>query len=133
MDHPVKKLIQHADIAITAEDFDTLMTFYSDDAVLIIKPELQAVGKQQIKKAFIAIAEYFNHSIEVSQGDMMVIESGDTALVIMETMLKTQDIHGIQNDITRKATYVFRKYDDEKWLCVIDNSYGTDLLTNTHE
>lgn len=27
----------------------------------------------------------------------------------------------------RRATYVFRRI-DQKWLCAIDNSYGTSLL-----
>jgi ketosteroid isomerase-like protein len=28
----------------------------------------------------------------------------------------------------RRATYVFRRSNSGKWLCAIDNSYGTDLL-----
>ncbi|MEI4139917.1 DUF4440 domain-containing protein, partial [Klebsiella pneumoniae] len=28
---------------------------------------------------------------------------------------------------TRRATYVFQKQ-GERWLCTVDNSYGTDLL-----
>jgi len=30
--------------------------------------------------------------------------------------------------MTRRATYVFKKSAGGKWLCAIDNSYGTDLL-----
>jgi len=29
---------------------------------------------------------------------------------------------------TRRATYVFRQESDDRWLCTIDNSYGTSLL-----
>jgi ketosteroid isomerase-like protein len=28
----------------------------------------------------------------------------------------------------RRTTYVFRRGDDGKWLCAIENSYGTGLL-----
>jgi ketosteroid isomerase-like protein len=41
-----------------------------------------ARGKDEIKRAFEAIAEYFKHSLVVKQGDMSIIESDDTALVI---------------------------------------------------
>lgn len=29
--------------------------------------------------------------------------------------------------VTRRATYVFR-HQEGRWLCTVDNSYGTDLL-----
>lgn len=66
--------------------------------------------------------------MKVRQGAMKVIEGGDTALVIMETVLDTVDPEGADVAIVRRATYVFRKTDAGKWLCVIDNSYGTTLL-----
>jgi uncharacterized protein (TIGR02246 family) len=126
--HPVKQLIETADHAITAEDFDGLMDLYANDATLVVKPGLNAVGKEQIRRAFDAIATYFNHSLVVKPGKMVVIEGGDTALVIMETHLEMTGSDGEGASVTRQATYVFRKSADGKWLCVVDNSYGTDLL-----
>lgn len=126
--HPVKQVIEAADRAIVAEDFDALMDFYADDAVLVVKPGLYATGKEQIRRAFVRIAEYFNHSILVKQGDMVVLEGGDTALVISETFLDFIEKEGPSSSITRQATYVFRKSVAGNWLCVVDNSYGTDLL-----
>lgn len=129
MEHQqIKQAIEAADRAITGEDFGTLMEFYADEAALVIKPGLVAKGKEQIRKAFIAIAEHFSHSLVVKQGEMQVIQGGNTALVIMETILETIDPAGMPSRITRRATYVFRKESDGKWLCVVDNSYGTDLL-----
>jgi uncharacterized protein (TIGR02246 family) len=126
--HQLKQIIEAADRAITAEDFDALMNFYDDDATLVVKPGLTARGKEQIRRAFVAIAEHFNHSITVKQGEMVVLEGADTALVIMETVLDTVGNDGATASMTRRATYVFRKSTDDKWFCVIDNSYGTDLL-----
>ena len=59
---------------------------------------------------------------------MKVIEGGGCALVIMETILDTVDPAGADTSIVRRATYVFRKGGDGKWLCAIDNSYGAALL-----
>ena len=104
------------------------MEFYSDDAILVVMPDKKASGKKQIRQAVVAIAEYFNHSFEVSQGEMVVLESGKTALVVANTVVKANqktDSPYIQN---RKATYVFERQANDEWLCIIDNSYGTDLL-----
>lgn len=126
--HPLKQLIEAADKAITEEDFNALMEFYANDAALVIQPGMVATGKEQIRKAFVAIAAYFNHSLVIKQGKMEVVQGGDTALVIMETIVESVDSSGVKHCQSRRATYVFREESVGKWLCVIDNSYGTDLL-----
>ncbi|MDN6858914.1 DUF4440 domain-containing protein [Pseudomonas sp. CAN2814] len=126
MQHPLQALIQAADEAIGREDFDALLGFYSDDAVLVVKPGLLARGKAQIRQAFVAIAEYFGHNLRVRQGHLEILETGDTALVVAQTLLDTS--HG---KLSRRATYVFRRDADGTWLCAVDNSYGTDLLEAT--
>ena len=83
MHHPdlaLKAVIEACDSAISQEDYDTLMSYYAEDA----------------------------------------------ALVIMETRLDIPTADGI-SQVTRRATYVFQKQ-GERWLCTVDNSYGTDLL-----
>ena len=126
-DHPLEQLIRAADAAITAEDFDALMDFYADDATLVVKPGLSVTGKDAICKAFVAIADHCRHTLKVGQGRMQVIEGGGSALVIMESTLEyTRD--GALTQLTRRATYVFREEGEGSWACVVDNSYGTDLL-----
>lgn len=124
-EHELRQVIEAADRAIMAEDFDRVLDFYTDDATLVVKPGLNATGKAQIRKAFVAIAAHFKNALKVRQGRMEVIEGGETALVLMETLL---DIEGQSETIARRATYVFRRSVDGCWLCVIDNSYGTSLL-----
>lgn len=124
-DHKVLQLIKQADQAISAEDFDMLMQFYADDAVLVVQPGQMARGKPQIRQAFVAIAKHFKNALTVTQGDAQVIEGAGTALVIMETVLLVGDA---AEPITRRATYVFDRNQTGDWLCAIDNSYGTDLL-----
>ncbi|MFS0777165.1 SgcJ/EcaC family oxidoreductase [Neobacillus sp. 3P2-tot-E-2] len=128
MEHEIKELIKQCDNAIKNEDFDTLMAYYTDDAVLVVKPGMIAKGKDEIKKAFIAIAKYFNNSIVPTQGEMMILEAGDTALVLSHTFLEA-DKEDSEYSLDRKATYVFKKNSQGNWLCAIDNSYGTELIT----
>ena len=122
--HPVMTLIQQADAAISAEDFDALMTFYAENAVLVVEPGRTARGKAEIRRAFEAIARHFGNVLTVTQGEGQVIEGADTVLVVMETFLHFGDAE----PITRRATYVFARDDADGWLCTVDNSYGTSLL-----
>nr|WP_054768503.1 nuclear transport factor 2 family protein [Lysinibacillus parviboronicapiens] len=127
MEHEIKVVIHKCDLAIKQEDFDTLMTYYTDDAILVVKPTKIARSKVEIKNAFIAIAKYFNHSIVPTQGEMLILEAGDTALVISQTFLEAEKE---ENDyaMDRKATYAFKRNSHGTWLCAIDNSYGTELI-----
>jgi uncharacterized protein (TIGR02246 family) len=127
MEHELKDFIKKCDNAIKQEDFDTLINYYTDDAILVVKPGMIARGKEEIKKAFIAIAKYFNNSLVPTQGEMIILESGDTALVISQTLLDA-DKKGSEYSMDRRATYVFKKDLQGEWLCAIDNSYGTDLI-----
>ncbi|HLO12890.1 MAG TPA: nuclear transport factor 2 family protein [Pseudoneobacillus sp.] len=128
MEHQLKEVIKKCDLSIKQEDFDTLMNYYTDDAILVVKPGMIAQGKDEIKKAFIAIANYFNNSIVPTEGEMIILEAGDTALVISQTFLEAENKKDSEYSMERKATYVFKKNAQGEWLCAIDNSYGTDLL-----
>lgn len=127
MNEEIRKLIEQADQAIKNEDFDRLMDFYTDDAVLVVRPGLLAKGKEEIRHAFVKIAQYFNNSIVPVQGKMISIETGDTALVLSQTVLSAENKPDSEYDMERRATYIFRKVNGN-WLCAIDNSYGTSLL-----
>ncbi|GKV90201.1 YybH family protein [Pectobacterium carotovorum] len=126
--HPIREIIEACDKAISERNFDALMGYYAEDAALVIKPGMVARGKDDIKKAFVAIADYFKNQLIVEQGNMQVIEGGGDALVIMETVLHYPDEQGSIVTTMRRATYVFRKDVDGNWRCTIDNSYGTTLL-----
>jgi uncharacterized protein (TIGR02246 family) len=122
--HSLELLINKADTAINQEDFDTLIDIYAEDAVLVIRPGVNAVGKEQIRKAFEAIAAHFDHSLNVKQAGMEILETGDTALVLAKTVISANNLSAIE----RRATYVFKKDAGGAWVCAIDNSYGHDLL-----
>lgn len=127
MNMEIKELINQADKAIKEERFDDLMSFYTDDAVLVVKPGLEAKGKEAIKNAFIKIAAYFKNSVVPTQGNMVMLEAGDTVLVLSQTLLDADNKDTSDYSMDRRATYVYRKIDG-KWLCAVDNSYGTTLL-----
>ncbi|MBQ1333874.1 MAG: nuclear transport factor 2 family protein [Clostridia bacterium] len=127
MNEEIRDLISQADAAIREERFDDLMEFYTDDAVLVVRPGLEVRGKAAIKAAFIKIAAYFKNSIVPTQGKMIIIEAGDTALVLSQTILDADNRDTSEYAMERRATYVYRRVGG-RWLCAVDNSYGTSLL-----
>ena len=122
--HPIEIQIEKADRAIVAEDFDALLDIYTDYAVLVVEPGRNAKGKESIRKAFEAIAIYFKNGMQVKQNGMQILESGNTALVLANTVISAPNLPVTE----RKATYVFNKTPDGKWLCSIDNSYGHEII-----
>ena len=106
------------------EDFDTVVDLYSEDAVLVIRPDKHAVGKVQIRSAMEAIAAHFDRSLDVRQAGTVILETGDTALMLARMLVSAKNFPVIE----RKVTYVFKKDSRDRWLCAIDNSYGHEVL-----
>ena len=65
--------------------------------------------------------------VEDLDSDKARLEAGDTVLVLSQTLLDAENKDTSEYSMDRRATYVYRKVSD-KWLCAIDNSYGTTLL-----
>ena len=126
--HPINTLVSAAHDAINREDFDSLMEFYTDDATVVVVPGRAANGKEEIRSAFVALAEHFQHTLYVTQGDMIVIEGGDSALVIAQVNVRANMKSSAPTMETRNANYVFKRGEDDQWRCIVDNSYGAALL-----
>ena len=124
-------MIAAAADAINREDFDALMDFYTEDATLVVVPGRAANGKQEIRRACVALAEHYQHTLYVSPGDIIVIEAGDTALVIAQTSVRANMKTSAPTMETRNANYVFRRDDEGEWRCIVDNTYGAALLSTT--
>ena len=120
----IERQIEIADNAIMSRDYDALMSVYTDDAVLVIEPMRNAVGKEQIRNAFMKISEFFDYGLKVVQNGLEVLKAGDTALVLANTVVSGPNFQAVE----RKATYVFKKSNDGIWLCAIDNSYGHEII-----
>jgi ketosteroid isomerase-like protein len=104
---PLKAVIEACDRAISQEDYDTLMDYYAEDALLVVAGtggERQGEHPQSLSRH----CRLFQHRLVVTQGKMEILEGGDTALVIMETRLDIPTAEG-NHQVTRRATYVFRR------------------------
>jgi ketosteroid isomerase-like protein len=128
--HELVNVIAAADAAINAENFDAIMTFYADEATLVIEPGRCVTGHTALRNAFVAIADHFTHTLRVSQEEVLIVEGAGTALVLAKTRVRATLKSGEPYDVLRRATYVFRREERGPWRCSIDNSYGTELLSS---
>ena len=106
---------------IKNEEFDKLMNVYTDDAIMVLPGQI-IQGKDALKAAFIRVAKYFDHTLKLRHGNIKLFETEDTILVLDQVFVESDKFNE-----ERRATYVYRKINDE-WLCAIDNSYGTTIL-----
>lgn len=126
--HELADVIERADQAINRRDLVALMDFYEEDATLVIEPGRFARGKTEIAKAFEAIFDFFNQSLVVTQRDFHIIEGGDIALVVCNLKLNAEGRTTSPVSMERQPTYIFRKSGEGSWRCLIDNSYGVDVM-----
>jgi len=119
------EVVEELDAAFNRKDIDAVLSFYEDEATMVVEPGKLASGKAALKSVFETI---FNFDGVAQQEKMKVIESSDIALFISKWNLtyKVND-EGLKTK-TFCATCVFRKNSDGEWRLVIDNSFGPAIL-----
>ncbi|AOP33296.1 hypothetical protein A0128_05205 [Leptospira tipperaryensis] len=75
MDRQIHKEISKADKTINEKDYETLTSCYTHDAILMIKLETLAKGRDEVIEAYKKIADYFKDSLKVTQGKMLIYET----------------------------------------------------------
>lgn len=105
-----------------AGTIDLLLTLYTDDAVLLASPGQEARGKNAIREAlngFLAVKGEFQLVTRPT-----VVESSDTALVMVKWTLKGTSAEGGPVEMAGQTSDVLRRQPEGNWLIVIDNPFG---------
>lgn len=123
----VKHEIVKLQLALNGDSLDTILDCYDENATLVIKPGVIISGKDRLFKAFKDVHTRLGESSTLNRGDNVLIESGDTALLISKTYLTPAAASSEFTDAQR-SIHVFKKDNFGNWRCVIDNFFGTDLL-----
>ena len=123
MTHPVTRQLHAMHDAVNNNDLTALQTLYCEDAFLVDKPRVSS--RSDLQRALSAFKQRYMPEHIVSQGDEVVIEAGDTALVISKLYLNAT---GAVDCNVKRAIYVFRKNAEGEWQCAIDNFFGVDLI-----
>ena len=126
MNHPISQQLNTLHQAVNQDDADTLCQLYRENAVLVDKPFVS--GRRDLQCALHEFKARYMPEHVVSHGDEVVIEAGDTALVISKLYLSNKRVADKLDGEMKKAIYVFRKNDRGDWQCAIDNFFGVDLI-----
>jgi uncharacterized protein (TIGR02246 family) len=118
--------VHELDIAFNSGDLEATLSFYEDNATIVIEP-----GKPPIQgKA--ALAEAFKHALalkgKATQLKTHIIETGDIALFTSKWAFDWISPEGKSMHRESYATTVFRKATNGEWLIVIDNSFSPAVL-----
>jgi ketosteroid isomerase-like protein len=111
--------VHELDIAFNQRDLNATLSFYEDDATIVIEPGKPVIkGKVALQEAFIRA---FTLKGTATQLKTHVIESGDLALFTSKWIFEWTSSNSLPMHRESIATTVFRKAKNEEWLIVIDN------------
>lgn len=107
--------------AVNAGDVDSAVGCYEPGATLVYPQGTTATGAEAIREVLSGfIATRPQMTIEV----LLVIESGDTALLHAKWTSVETDAAGNRVDFAGQSTEVVRRQADGTWLFVIDNPFS---------
>ena len=125
MSDDILEVVKNLDEAFNRKDMEVVLSFYDDDATLVIEPGKYARGKAALREAF---EMFFTFNGTAKQVKTEIIEAGNTVLFISKWhLVKKSDDH---NETTQEfcATSVFQKGSDNQWRLIIDNAFGPAIL-----
>ncbi len=107
--------------AVNAGDVDSAVGCYEPGAVLVFPRGTTVTGTEAIREVLSGfMATRPKMTIEV----LLVIESGDTALLHAKWTSVGTDAAGNRVDVAGQSTEVVRRQADGTWLFVIDNPFS---------
>ena len=111
-----------ADWAKAAEEKDVQqgISAYADDATLLAPGEAAATGKEEIEKAWSAMAGAPGFALTFAPTKVTVSRSGDLAYEIGEYSLTMNDKKGKPQTTKAKYVVVWGKQPDGKWKVLVD-------------
>ena len=124
VEHEVSRIHQ----AFNDGVLDAVIDCYHHNATLVVKPGTVVSGKENIVSAYEQVHTSLGDANCLNRGDKVLIEAGDTALLISKTYLSPTSKVCPESVDAQRSIHVFKKDEKGNWRCLIDNFYGTDLL-----
>ncbi len=107
--------------AINVGDVDSAVGCYEPGAALVYPQGTTVTGTEAIREV---LSQFMAIRPEMDINVLLVIESGDTALVHSKWTTVGTDTDGNQVDFAGQGTEVVRRQADGTWLFIIDNPFG---------
>jgi len=118
--------------AINRQDLATMMDLFDPEATLVV----QALAGQsaQVAKGHVAIREAYMGFISLKptlrRQSQQIVEADNVALHCSRWVLNVTSPDGKKVERTGASADVLRKQPDGRWLILIYNPYGTNILSS---
>ena len=111
--------------AINEANLERALAAYEEDAVLVAQPGVTARGTSQLREA---LSGFVAMKARLRSEAQQVIQNGDVALYIARWSLSGVDPSGKPVNMGGESTDVLRRQHDGRWLIVLDNPWGSQIL-----
>jgi uncharacterized protein (TIGR02246 family) len=108
--------------AARAKDADAYVSFYADDAVLLLEGLPDVSGKSAIREAIGAMMQDSNYALGLTTTGVVVAGSGDLAYETGRYVFTMSDASNGNAPATQTGAFViiWRKQPDNSWKAVVD-------------
>ena len=120
----VAQLVQ----SINRGDLAAAVALYESDAVLVARPGELARGTAEIREA---LARFVALKATLRSEAQQVIETDSVALYVGRWSLRGTDPAGQAVAMSGESTDVLRRQGDGRWLIVLDNPWGAQILPSS--
>lgn len=129
MTDTITQLLAKLHTAVNSGDSQAVDSCYAENAKVVASPLAHSQhNPHDCVRALQDFQRKFMPQHNVTQGDEIVIEAGDIALVITKLYLVPKATPDALPCEPKKAVYVMQRQSTGEWRCIIDNFFGTDLL-----
>lgn len=106
--------------AARAKNADTFVSFYADDAALMLEAAPDVSGKTAIRAAIAGMMQDRNFALGFTTTDVVVAGSGDLAYETGRYALTMSDANGAPATQSGGYVVVWRKQPDDTWKVAVD-------------
>ena len=118
------QVVEDLDKAVNDGNLEAVLSYYADDAVMVVQPGELARGKEELRVVF---ERLLASGIKAKQLKTYVLEAGNSALFTSRWSLVTPDSESAGAEYI--ATSVFTRSLNGDWKLSIDNSFGPAVLS----
>ena len=109
-----------AALASKGSDIEAILSYWTDDAVVIPPGQPSIVGKAALREYVKASLQIPGFSISWKSSDAVLSPDGRMAYLCGENQVTMDGPDGVRGTFRGRAVTVWRKEDDGEWRCAVD-------------
>jgi uncharacterized protein (TIGR02246 family) len=112
--------------AVNACDLESAVALFEPGASFVIKPGLVVNGTRGIRQA---LEGFMALKPTLTIDSQQVVQAGDVAQYCARWNLRGIDPLGTDVQLGGRSSSILRQQADGRWLFLVDNPWGTDIVT----